>query len=246
MIFICFSSKDVREPLGEILHYAEKFELPVLYDPGRLSADGDYNPGSFQKGIDKAKYVILLLTPDSVSSAYIQEEIHQIYARHQNKNIVIFPILYGMKSDGLPPKWRFLTKIMYYEANGKSEIYNICTHITYHILMDELFKYPFREIQTFILHNQNTPLMSYPVRLLNAYSTVDDGNRKIKVSLLYALYTYIKCSYNINAIPQFYYIGIHKLFDVARLQIPVDEGEIIMIERLALLLLNTVLFGYMH
>ncbi|MCM1541510.1 MAG: hypothetical protein NC121_09620 [Blautia sp.] len=245
MIFICFSSKDVQGPLGEVLHCVERFELPTLYDPERLSADDDHNLKGFKEGIEKAAYAILLLTPNSVSSACIQEEIQQIYTRYQNKNIVIFPILYGMKADGLPPKWRFLTKVMYYETMEESEIYGICNHIICHILMDELDKYPFREIQTFILHNQNIPLMSYPVRILNAYSTVDDRNQKIKVSLLYALYTYIKSSYNINTIPPFYHIGIHKLFDVARLQIPVDEREIIILERQALLLLNAALYGYL-
>lgn len=246
MIFICFSSKDAQEPLREVLHCVERFELPVLYDPERLSAESDCNLKSCKSGISKATYAILLLTPNSVSSSCIQEEIHQIYARYQKKDIVIFPILYGMKADGLPPWCRFLTKMMYYEASEEPEIYPICNHIASHILMDELDKYPIREIQTFILQNQGIPLMHYPVKLLNAYSTVDDRNRKIKVSLLYALYAYIKSSYNINAIPTFYYIGIHKLFDVARLQLPIDEREIIILERLLLLLLNTVLFGYLH
>ncbi len=244
MLLICFSSKDAQEPLSKVLHCVERFELPVLYDPERLSAEDDNNLKGFKAGIEKAAYAILLLTPNSVSSPCIQEEIPQIYTKYQNRNIVIFPILYGMKADRLPPKWRFLLKMMYYEANEESEIYSICNHITCHILMNELNKYPFREFQTFILHNQNIPLMSYPAKLLNAYSTVDDRNQKIKVSLLYALYAYIKSSYNISAIPQFYHIGILKLFDVARLQIPVDEREIIILERLMLLVLNSVLFGH--
>lgn len=246
MIFMCFSSKDVQKPLREALHCIERFELPVLYDPERLLSEDDVNLKGFNTGIEKAAYAILLLTPNSVSSACIQEEIRQIYQRYQSRNIVIFPVLYGMKADRLPPQWRFLTKMMYYEADEESEIYGICSHITGHILMDELKKYPYREIQMFILQNQNIPLMSYPVKMLNAYSAVDDRNQKIKVSLLYALYAYIKSSYNINAIPQFYHIGIHKVFDVARLQIPVNEREIIILERLMLLLLNAVLFGYVH
>ncbi len=246
MIFICFSSKDAQEPLREALHCVERYELPVLYDPARLSMEDDYNLKSYKAGIEKAAYAILLLTPNSVSSACVQEEIHQICTRYQKKDIVVFPVLYGLKAEGIPPKWRFLTKIMYFEASEESEIYSICNHITCHILMDELNKYPFREIQTFILQNQNIPLMSYPAKVLNAYSTVDDRNQKMKVSLLYALYIYIKSSYNINTIPQFYYIGIHKLFDVARLWIPADEREIIILERLVLLLLNAVLFGYLR
>lgn len=245
MLFICFSSKDVQEPLREVLHCVERFELPVLYDPQRLSADDDHNLKGFKAGIEKASYAILLLTPNSVSSPCIQEEIPQIYAKYQNRNIVIFPVLYGIKSDLLPAKWRFLLKMMYYEANEKSEIYDICNHIICHILMDELSKYPLREFQAFILNNQNVPMMSYPARLLNAYSTVDDRNQKIKVSLLFALYAYIKSSYNINAIPQYYHIGIHKLFDVARLRIPVNEREIIILERLMLLLLNAVIYGHL-
>lgn len=246
MIFICFSSKDAQKPLREALHCMERFELPVLYDQERLSSDDDYNLKGFKTGIEKAAYALLLLTPNSVPSACIQEEIHQIYMRYQSRNIVIFPVLFGMKADGLPPQWQFLKKIMYYEANEESEINEICNHITCHILMDELNKYPYKEIQTFILQNQNIPLMHYPARILNAYSTVDDRDQKVKVSLLYALYSYIKSSYNINTIPPFYHIGIHKLFDVARLQIPVDEREIIILERLTLLLLNAVLFGYLH
>lgn len=244
MIFICFSSKDVQEPLREVLLYAEKYGLPVLYDPARLSADDDYNLKSFKTGIDKADYAILLLTPNSVSSTCIQEEIHQICSRYEKRNMVIFPILYNLESGRLPLQWRFLTKMMYYEVYEKSEVFGICNHIICHILMDELNKYPYRELQTFILQNQNIPLMNYPIRLLNAYSSVDDSNQKVKVSLLYALYTYIRSSYNIHVIPQFYYIGIHKLFDAARLRISVDEREIIILERLTLLMLNAVLFGH--
>lgn len=244
MIFLCFSSKDVQEPLREVLHYVEKYELPVLYDPMRLSSEDDYNLKSFNAGIEKADYAILLLTSNSVSSTCIQEEIHQICTRYEKRNIVIFPILYNLDSDGLPLQWRFLTKMMYYEVNQESEFFDICNHIICHILMNELNKYPFREIQTFILQNQNIPLMNYPIRLLNAYSSVDDRNQKVKVSLLYALYTYIRSSYNIHVIPPFYYIGIHKLFDAARLRISVDEREIIILERLTLLMLNAVLFGH--
>lgn len=245
MVFICFSSEDAQEPLREILYYMERFELPAIYDPARLSANEDYNLKGFGAGIEKAGYAIVLLTPNSVSSACIQEEIQLIYKRYQNKSIIVFPILYGVKPDGLPPKLRYLTKMMYYEANDVTEIYRVCNHITCHILMDELDKYPFREIQAFVLQNQNIPLMNYPVKLLNAYSAVDDKNQKVKISLLYALYVYIQNSYNINAIPKFYYAGIYKLFDVARLQIPAGAREAVILERLALLLLNAVLFGYL-
>ena len=245
MIYLCFSSKDAKEPLREVLCCTEKLEMPVVFDSERLSADDDYNLKGFKSGIGKAEYAIVLFTQNSVSSACIQEEIHEIFKRYQNKSMMIFPILYGMKPDELPHKWQNLMKMMYYEAHEKSDIYSICNHIISHILMNELIKYPFREIQSFILQNQNVPLMNYPVNLLNAYSMVDDENHKIKVSFLYALYVYIKNSYNINAIPKFYYAGIYKLFDVARLQIPVNAGEVIILERLMLLLLNAVLFGYL-
>ena len=61
MIFLCFSSKDVQEPLREVLHYVEKYELPVLYDPMRLSSEDDYNLKSFNAGIEKADYAIPIL-----------------------------------------------------------------------------------------------------------------------------------------------------------------------------------------
>ena len=78
MIFICFSSKDVQKPLRDVLHCIERFELPVLYDPERLSSEDDYNLKGYKAGIEKAAYAILLLTPNSVSSTCIQEDVYEI------------------------------------------------------------------------------------------------------------------------------------------------------------------------
>lgn len=63
MIFLCFSSKDVQEPLREVLHYVEKYELPVLYDPMRLSSEDDYNLKSFNAGIERLIMRFFYLLP---------------------------------------------------------------------------------------------------------------------------------------------------------------------------------------
>lgn len=244
MIFVCFSAKDSQSPIGELLQHMEKFALPVMYDPERASAEEDFNLKGFSTGIEKSRYAVILLTPNSVSSACVQEEIHQIYAKYQNRNMKVFPILYGVKKEELPSDMQYFTEMMYYETDSDIEIYDISNHIVSHILMNELEKYQFRAIQQFILHNQSIPLMTYPTSLLNAYSAVDDETPAVKVALLYALQVYIKNSYNINAIPKFYYAGIHKFFDITRLRITVDEREMIIMERMILLLLNAVLFGY--
>ncbi len=246
MILLCFSSEDGQEPSRELLRYMERFEIPVLYDPESFPEETDYDPKGLKSRLNKARYAIVLITQSSVLSTCVQEEIHQLSIRYQNKSIRIFPVLYGIRPQELPQKWQYFTRMMYYETKEESGIYSICGHILCHILMDELEKYPFTEMQTFILQNQDVPLMSYPVSLLNAYSTVDDNNQKAKISLLYALYVYIKNSYNLNAIPKFYYAGIHKIFDVARLQIPVDATEAALLEQLVLLLLNAVLFGRVY
>jgi len=241
---MCFTAKDGKMPAEELLLYLEKYELPVYYDSERFAAEADYNLKSYKKGIEKSKYAIILLTSNSVSSPCVQEEIQQIFERYKDNHIKPFPVFCGVSPESLPPELQWLAEIMYYELNSDIALYCICNHITECILADELGKYRFQAIQQFILHSKGIPLMSYPVKLLNAYSLVDDQNHNVRVSLIYALHTYIKNSYDINAIPKYYYAGIIKFFDVARLCISMEPQEMNILERMILLVLNAVLFGH--
>lgn len=244
MIFISFSSKDTQGPLKQVLYFAEKYTLPVTYDTEKLSEDGDYNLKGFSEGIEQSSHAIILLTPNSILSTCIQEEIQQICLQYEAGAMTVFPVLYGVTPEELPSDLKFLTEMTYYTAEYETEIYEICHYIMEDIFTEELRKYPYQELQEFIVQNLDIPLMRYPASMLNFYSVIADGSQRMKIAILYAVYIYLQNAYGMEEIPSFYYGGINKVFDEARLQYTIENQEIVIFEKQLLALINAILFGY--
>ena len=81
------------------------------------------------------------------------------------------------------------------------------------------------------------------VSLMKSYMELYDGNYNARLALLFAAYSYLIMHFDTFEIPQYYYQGIHHLFNQTKLLLSIENREILIAERSLLLLLNASLFG---
>lgn len=246
MIFFCFSSKDRHQVVESILFHITNYELPVWYDRHKMLLGDERDYKNFDDGIEKSKYAVVILSPNAIASTCAQEEISLIYNHYNSGRMTVFPVFYNLRACEVPLEQEWMKKLVYKELNIDVDAHSACNHIICRILLDELSKYKIQTINNFLLAYGDNPAMNYTAQLLKAYCKISDDNHNAQISLLYAVCLYIKNCHGLNGLPGFYYAGVERLFDETRLHLPIDLRETLILERLTLLLINSVLFGYIH
>lgn len=244
MIFFCFSSKDRLQIVEAILFHITNYEIPVWYDRHKMLMGDERDYKNFDEGVGQSKYAIVIVSPNAIESICAQEEIELIYTRHVEGKMTVFPIFYNIKAHDLPEKLCWMTKLVYKELDIGIDAHSACNHIICRVLLDELKKYKIQSVNKFLELYESNAALCYITKLLNAYCRISDDNRDAQIALLYAVCLYIREHYNLSNVPAFYYIGVDRLFDETRLHLPIDLRETLIFERLTLLLINAVLFGY--
>ena len=244
MIFFCFSSKDRITIVEAILFHITNYELPVWYDRYKMLMGDERDYKNFEEGVGGCKYAIIIVSPNAIESICAQEEIELIYRRYIKGDMTVFPIFYNIKANELPEKLRWMTQLVYKELDAGTDAYSACNHVICRVLLDELEKYKIKSINDFLGLYEHNSALCYITKLLKAYCRVSDDNKDAQIALLYAVCQYIREYYNLDDIPAFYYAGVDRLFDETRLHLPIDLREMLIFERLMLLLINSVLFGY--
>lgn len=244
MIFFCFSSKDRHSIVEAVLFHITNFELPVWYDRYKMLLGDNRNYKNFDEGINNANYSVIILSPNTLASVCANEEIELIYQRYQEQKIIVFPLLYKLTVHDLPESFVWIKHLVYKEVTDEVDVHSACNHIICRILLDELSRYKYQSFDIFCESYKNIPAQSFPVEILNKYRSIDKENYNARITLLYTVYIFIKSTYNISDIPTHFYAGMDRLFDETRLNLDIDLREILIFERLTLLLLNAILFGY--
>ena len=244
MIFLCFSSKDRHCIVEAILFHLMSFEIPVWYDRQKMLLGDDRNIKNFDEGVKKAEYTIIVLSPNAISSVCANEEIDLIFDCYKSGSTLVFPLFYNISASDIPDKFAWMKKLVYKEINNHVDVYSACNHIVCKFLLDELKKYKFQTIDSFISLNKSIPSMVYIVEMFSAYRSINGDNYDAKISILFSIYLYIKTHYNMECVPLYYSAGMDHLFNETKLHLSIDLRETIIVEHLTLLLLNSVLFGY--
>jgi len=91
-VFISHSSKDKRA-VREIAADLEHCGIDVWFDEWELAV-GDSLIEAISRGIDRSSWLAVVLTPHSVSSAWVQKELSAALARElAKKKVYVLPIL---------------------------------------------------------------------------------------------------------------------------------------------------------
>ena len=244
MIFFCFSSKDRHSIVEALLHHIMNYALPVWYDRQQMLLGDDRDYKNFIEGVEMASYSIIVLSPNSIASVCANEEIELIRQKYVNNNIVVFPLFYNINASDIPEKYLWMKRLVYKEVKNENDIYSACNHIICKVLTDELSKYRLHSFSHYCNECKNIPIQGFVIEMLNKYTVIDNNNYNSKITILYSIYIFIKNSYTLSTIPEYYYSGMDRLFDETRLNLEIDLRETIIFEKMTLLLLNSVLFGY--
>lgn len=244
MLFFCFSSKDRDSVVESILYHVSNYAIPVWYDRQQMLLGDQRNYKNFIEGVDHSRYAIIILSHNAISSVCAREEIELIEKKYEKGEIIVFPIFYKLKANEIPAEFAWMSQLVYKELDETIDSLSACNHIICRILLDEVTKYKINSLDSFLAQYQNIPVYAYLVQLIKSYNTINGDNKNARITLLFAGCEYIRCHYNLNGIPRYYHEGIDFLFSQTKLHLSIDLREILIFERLFLLLLNSSIFGY--
>jgi hypothetical protein len=236
MIFMCFNIKD-REAIAEkIYHHLTGFGMDVWYDRSNIFLGDNRNYENFDRGVKntKYKYAVVIISPNFSSGTCCNEELDIIYQRYTLGKLTVFPIFYDIDAKDIPPKYSWLTKLLYKELKQVDEKLYVCYHIVAKITHDLVAKCCCSTIESYLrVHDED----SYENQLLNLYIDIGSCNFKAKMTVLYVTYKYlVQIEPVLKHLP--YQKCFEKLFSFTKLDIATDKRELQILENTLLLMLQ--------
>lgn len=245
MLFFCFSSKDRHCIVESILYHITNYAIPVWYDRQQMLLGDHRDYKNFVEGVEGCKYAVIILSPNAINSVCAREEIDLIERKHKKGEVTVFPLYYKLKAADIPEEFSWMSKLVFKELDETTDTLGTCNHIICRILLDELTRYRIDSLTTFVQRYENIPVYAYLTKLIKSYCSIHGENRDAKIAILFAGCEYLKCHYNLDGVPRYYYEGVNFLFSQSKLHLPVDLRETLIFERLFLLLTNASIFGYL-
>lgn len=243
MVFFCFSSKDRHMIVESIFYHITNYGVPVWYDRKKMLMGDQRDHMNFDEGVGKSNYAVIVLSQNAMSSVCACEEIELIHEKHGKGEMYVFPIFYELKATDIPDAFSWMTKLVYKELDASTDSLSACNHILCKYLLDELSNYRIQSMDDFFRFCQDQPAYTYIREIAQAYGAVNDQNHDAKIALLYAGCQYLRSFYPHKDTPKYYFLGVDRLFTETKLHLPIDLREMLIMERLFLLLFNASIFG---
>lgn len=238
-VFICFAAKDRYRIAEPIVYHLKNYGVNIWYDRYTLLMGDNRIEKNLNEGASKCNYAVVVISEFTASSPCAMEEISIIKKRYELNDISIFPVLYEISPDKLPPELLWIKELIFKEADKRSGTYEICNHITCKITDDILQKYDFKKIHDVVdCLSENLPEATYTI--LKSYQETDAQNLNGKVALLYSAYITIKAlmkssdDHVISMVSSIF----ERLFSETKLNIKIDYRELWLLENSICILVN--------
>lgn len=167
------------------------------------------------------------------------EELSIIEARYQQKNVIVFPVLYEIAPDMLPQKLTWVKQIIFKEANRQSGTREICNHIACKLTEDLLSICEQKTIHDCI--NTNSVVVPSVIsKMLSCYQEISQENFDSRVTMLFSCYLVMKnmlVSRDAD-IPKIIDCVFTRLFAETKLHLSIDYRELWLLENSMCLLVN--------
>lgn len=231
MIFLCFSSKDRYTIAESILYHLKNYGLDTWYDYHTLILGDNKFDENLKNGVQKCKYVILIISPNFYDCECGNMELEVIKILHEYKQIHIFPVLYNVTAKDLPEEYTWIKDIIYNELMANTPSLPTCNHIVCKILKEEINNHNYIELKK-LKHTDK-----FIDKLLDTYYNIDEQNLNSKITLLYCLYIYIKNG-NLNSLESSCSKILEQLFKHTKLNLEISFKEMIIAEYALTILIN--------
>ncbi|MEY8238545.1 toll/interleukin-1 receptor domain-containing protein [Lachnospiraceae bacterium 66-29] len=229
-LFICFSAKDRYNIVQPIVYHLKNYGVNVWYDRYEMVMGDDRFKKNIEEGAGKCGYALIVLSPNTINSVCATEEINILKSRYYKKEIIVFPVLYELKPCDIPPKFGWISNLIFKEVNRTTGTLEICNHIACKITNDIIDNCRYKTIEEIVNSNLNLPK---PIKsLLEKYTKIDNANLNSRVALLYATYIIIVESYNlaIAVLCEVPTKAFERLFTETLLNLTVDYRELWLLE----------------
>lgn len=241
-IFICFAAEDRYDVVEPIVYHIKNYGADVWYDRDRLLVGDNRQEINLNQGARDSAYSIVIISKHLFQSRCALEEASIIYKEWYEGNKTVFPVLYGINPDALPDEFIWIKSIIYKEITKDSGTREFATHLMCRITEDALYDYPYRDLIDVIDHGSVLPKHIH--KLLQDYCLLDASNINSRITLLYAIYTFL--SENEPLEMEFSEIirkTFNRLFSETKLNIHVDYRDIWLLENMLCLYMNQLLIA---
>ena len=244
-IFLCYSSKDREQLVKGMLFHLTNYGLPVWYDRNKMLLGDQRDYKNFDEGVGQSDYSIVVISPNSIDvGCCALEELELIYDKYRCETMTVFPVLFNIKANELSDDFHWLLQLVYKELDPTIDSIGACYHIICRFLQDELSKYRIQNLSDINNTLAQTSTWGYVRELIKTYDAISDNNRNAKMAILFSACKYIEVQYGVDTLPAYYYKGVDRLFSATRLNLEIESREMLILERLFLLQLNSAVFGY--
>lgn len=237
MIFLCFSGKDRFTIVSSIRHHLKNYGLDVWYDYHQYIL-GDDKVETYVRAIYSCQYAIVVFSPNTINSMGELEEIKIIKDRYDRKKIHVFPIFYNYDTDEIPNEHSWLCKLIYNKLGNGTRSLPTCNQIVCKILDDFIKENCYMGISDIKV---NIDQSSYIYSLINIYGQTASSNLNTRISILYCLILYVKRYVIVPNISK----SAEYLFSAIKLNIKNDFKEILIMEKISIILLNIYIRKYL-
>ncbi len=232
MIFLCFSSKDRYDIVESVYYHIKNIGIPIWYDRNEILMGNNRNYKNFVEGVESCNYAIIILSPNSISSIYANEEIDLIYKRYQNNLTYVFPVFYNIGVQDVPPKYNWMKELVYKELNISTDSRGLCNHVICKYLEDSIKMLTYHSLEE--LEGRSDEFIN---SLIHHYLQVDGENYNARIALLFSAIKYIEVHLKIN-LPTYCSKGSTYLFNETKLSLPMDQRETMIFEHIFVVAAN--------
>lgn len=191
---------------------------------------------NFQCGIQNSNYVIMIISKNFFNSNCAKEELDYAQLLYEKGKIVLFPILYKIEANDLPKEYGWIRKIIYNEVNEHSGSLFVSNQIIEKILHDKCNQCKWRSFSEYS-HYINNHEHYYLSNIIETYLQLDIQNYSARISILYAIYLYLKSQWQLTSEKYVEQI-IKRIFTFTKLNITLDHLSFSIFSLSVLLLLN--------
>ncbi len=230
MIFLCFSSKDRSNIAEAIFYHIHNIGLPIWYDRNEILMGNNRDYKNFVEGVESCKYAIIVLSYNAINSVCANEEIDLLYEKYKKQETYIFPVFYNIIAQDVPEKYNWMKKLVYKELDSSTDVRGLCNHVICKVLEEKIQTMKYKALVE-ITSEITEPLQT----LIKSYISVDNGNFNARAALLYAGMLFIEKHSNA---PKYCEKGMTFLFNETKLSLPLDWREILIFERLFIIMAN--------
>ena len=241
-IFLGFAAKDRYTIAESVLYHLENYGVKVWYDRHDLIIGDNRQIKNFEEGILNKKYAILIFSENTEPCVCYNEEIDVVYGLYRENKIKIFPILYNVIYDDLPPRYQWVKEIIYREVSDQSGTLNVVSSIMCRYLLDILKTLPIKSFKSVLKICPATKEFDFIKHMIEQYESIHHHNFNSRLTALYSVYHFIKLYHfpkiELYIIPQ---KSIEWIFSLTKLDLKVDFKELRIAEYCILILLNFIL-----